>query len=176
MTTKEKVRKATWELSKAVDHAMRLPALWFFSHLHAFLGNSSLQTLRGDRILKRNAIRELQFTAPAFPTVFAPHSREAVELVDVERLAVRRRKFIELGDKGGAVHTAVTSADVGLSLENHPLLVYRARASRLGSVHPFSVEKRKQSSLTMTTGPQSKKVTRTSLDDGVKVAAKSVAA
>lgn len=50
---------------------MHLLPLQFISDLRAFLAIRSSYTLDGDKLLKRNAVNQLQYTALAFSLLFA---------------------------------------------------------------------------------------------------------
>lgn len=70
-----------------------------------------------------------------------------------------------------AVRPPETFLDVGLSLEDVQLLLYITEGPRPGSVYSFYVKKRKPLPSMMSAASQSMKVTRTSLEEGLKVAA-----
>lgn len=63
--TENGVDKAVWKRFAAVDHAMRLLALQFLKHFYALLSNNSLCKLDDYKLLKWNAVKQLQSTAPA---------------------------------------------------------------------------------------------------------------
>lgn len=71
MKTKEKVDKTGCERSGAKEHATSLLTLQFFSHWLALLGKHSLYIFDSDKLLKMNAVRQLQTAASAFSLVFA---------------------------------------------------------------------------------------------------------
>lgn len=79
--------------------------------------------------------------------------------------------MVELDDDGNDVRPLVVSADVGYSLENHQPLVYKAGAPQSGSVHSSSLKKRNPSSAVMPIARQSRKVTGTSFEEWLKIAA-----
>lgn len=89
---------------------------------------------------------------------------------------MERPGVIELDEEGKAVRRLAASADVKPFLDDHRLLVYRARTPWLGSVRTSFVKKREPSSSSMMRiGIQSKKLTTTSFDEGGKAAARSTA-
>lgn len=90
-------------------------------------------------------------------------------------MAVERPNVIKVDDEENAVRPLATSAHVGFSLEDHQLLACRNGASRLGSVYNPPVKKRKPSSSAVTTGRQTKKVTRANSDEEVNAAAENIA-
>lgn len=142
-----------------MDHAIRLLPSHFFSPLHVLLASDSLSTLDDDEFLKRNAVIQLQPTAPVLLLVFALLSHEVIQPPRIERPALESPGVTELGDKGNASRSLKKCPDVTHSLEDQQTLVYSAEASRLGSVHSSSKKKRKISSLMKETARQSKKVT-----------------
>lgn len=71
VTTKEKMEKAAWERSGAVDYAMFVLNLHLLSPLHASLRKRSLRVLDFDKLVKRNGDKQLQTTATARPLMFA---------------------------------------------------------------------------------------------------------
>lgn len=105
-----------------------------------------MYALDDGKLLDRNTVKQLQLTAPALPLVFNSLSRKAVQPLCIEQPAVKRSRIVELDDKGNAARPRVTFAYVGLSLENHQPLVYRAGAPWLGSVRTTFGKKRQSSS------------------------------
>lgn len=57
MKSDEEVKETASEQSEALDHAKRLSALQFCSHLLAMLGSNSLHNTDDDKLLKANAIK-----------------------------------------------------------------------------------------------------------------------
>lgn len=127
------------------------------------------------KLLEWDALKQRQFTAPTFSLVFALLSREVVQPLPIARPTAERSRVIELDNKANAVRSSATSDKVGLSLEDHQQLLYRAGAQRLGSVHTSSVKNRKQSSSVMTIAHQRKMFTRTTFEEGGQGALESVA-
>lgn len=119
--------------------------LEFFSHRHALLDSASFRTLDDDIFLNSNAIPQPQFTASVFLLVFALLLHEMAQPLHIVRPAEEGPNLIELEVEGNAVCCLKTSADAGVSLENHSMRMYRAKASQYGYVHDFIMKKRKPS-------------------------------
>lgn len=66
MRVEEKVDKAGKKQFGAVDLAVLLLILQFFSRLPTLLANSRLEALDDDKLVERNAIRQGYLTATAF--------------------------------------------------------------------------------------------------------------
>lgn len=139
MTTEEKKHEAAWERIGTVDHATRLLTLHYFSRLYALLTSTSLHTLNDDTLLEWSVAKQLQLTTLALTLVFALLSYELIQSLNIKRPAVERRRRIELDDEGSDVRPPTTSAEAGLSLEDHGLLAYRAGAPLYDSIHSCSV-------------------------------------
>lgn len=82
---------------------------------------------------------------------------------------------MKLDEKENTLRSPAAPADLGLSLEHHQQVVYKAGTSRLGSIYTSFVEKRELSSLMMTAGCQSKKMAIANSEERVRAAAESVA-
>lgn len=152
MKTDQEVGKAAYKRSGAVDHAMRLLTMQFFSHIHTLLGKHSLYTFDDYKHLKRNAVKQVKVVAPGILLYFALIFREEVELLHIEQSAEERPNFIELHYKGTSVRSSAASADAELFVNYHRQLVYRAEAPRLGYVPSFSVKKKRTPSSIFKTG------------------------
>lgn len=120
-----------------------------------------------------NAVKLLQFTVLELCLVFALFSHKVIQPLLTERPAVRSSKLIELDDEESAVRPLAKFVGVGLSLRDHQTFLYSARAPRLGFEGSFSLKKRTPSSSMMKIGGQSRNVTRTGLDGGVRAATRS---
>lgn len=165
VATEVRVDNSAWKRPGAADHATPPSSTQFFSHFTALLGINRLYTRRADKVLKQNAVEQLQFTAPSFSFVVASLCHKVSVPLQIERSAVKGPRMIELNDEGSAARSLATVAEVVLSPEGHRPHVYRAEVSQLGLVLSSSVKKRKPSSSMITIGSQSKNVTRTSPDE-----------
>lgn len=164
VTTEEKVDEDAWEGSRAVKHAMRLMTLPFFSHLRALLASNSHYALENDEPMECNAVKELQFTSPVLSYLFASFPHEVSQPLQLERTAVQRPPFLELDDKCNTTRPSETIAEVGLSLEDHRPLVYKAEVPRIFSVHSAPAKMRRPHSSLKMTGRHSRNVTRINPD------------
>lgn len=59
VTTVDDLSRGAWEHSGTADDAMLLLPSQFFRHLRALLGNTILYTFYDDKLLRRNAVRQL---------------------------------------------------------------------------------------------------------------------
>lgn len=69
----------------------------------------------------------------------------------MNRLAVKRPKMIELNDEENVLRPPAKFAEVGVCLQDHQPIVYRAEAPRLCFVDRSSVKKRQALSPMMMT-------------------------
>lgn len=72
VNAENRAEEAACERSAAVDHVLDLLTLQICSLLQVLLGNISLYVFNEKKVLEWNAVKRLQFTAPAFH--FAPNS------------------------------------------------------------------------------------------------------
>lgn len=108
--------------------------------------------------------------------VFASLSHEVLQPLHKESFALERPRVRELENEENSLLPNAASAGVGLSLKDHWTLVYIAKTPQLGFVDSFSVMKRNPLSSKMMVRRQSKKVTKTCLnEEGVKVATQNLA-
>lgn len=54
------------------------------SHSNTFLGSDGLYRVGDDKFLERNAVRQLQSTAPAYPVVCALLTHKVVQTLHIE--------------------------------------------------------------------------------------------
>lgn len=76
VTEEDKKEMATCKRSEAVQHAMSLLSLQYFSSLHAVLARDSLNTLAFDKFLESDAVKQLQSTALDLRFVLTSFSQE----------------------------------------------------------------------------------------------------
>lgn len=81
----------------------------------------SVYALYNDRLLERNAVRQLQRTSPAPPLEFAPLSREVAQPLHIERPAVKLPKVKKLNDKRTlhAVYRRLLTPSVPCRINDH---------------------------------------------------------
>lgn len=140
-----------------------------------FFGDNSLYSLSDNRLLERNAVSQLQFTAMAFPPLSILLSDEISKPLHIERPAMERPIVIELDEDAEAERPPAASANFELLLEDYRPLLYRAEVSRLGSLHCSSLKNREPSLPRTTFWRRTKKAGRTFFDgEGVKIAARTV--
>lgn len=153
-------------------HVMRLLTLQFLNCLHAALRSTSLHAVEDDKLTERNALQQLQLTAPAISLFFALPPAEVVDPLHIKLVAVVHPEMMKLDSTEKAVCSLATSADAGLSQEGHRPLLYRGEASRHRYVHLSSKRTSKYSSVVMMTAHQRKVFTRNSFqEEGVEVGA-----
>lgn len=116
--TEKEVKKAARERSGAVEDAMRLLASQFFSRPHALLCTNSRFMANDDKVLETNTIKQLQFTAPALPFVFALLLQGVSEPRHMQQPAVKRPQVMEPDDKENSVRPPAAYSDVLLSPED----------------------------------------------------------
>lgn len=134
LLTEEKVDKSALERCGAVSYAMRLFTMQLFSYLQFSLGKTSVYTLDADKLLGRNAIKQLQCTTFALSLVLESLSYEAAQPLRIERFVGMRSRVRELKEGEITLRSSLTSAEVRLFSEEYRPLVYKAVALPLGSI------------------------------------------
>lgn len=110
VTAEQVVDKAARKRFGAVDHALRLLASQFFSNLHALFGSNSLYLLDDEKLLKRNAVEQLPFTAPTRSPLFSLLLQENVQSLQMKQPAAERPRVTDLEDEGNCVRPPAVSA------------------------------------------------------------------
>lgn len=107
-----------------------------------------------------NAVKQLQFSAPALPFAFDSLSDEVVPPLQIKARAEEHPKVKQPDDEANALSRPAAMAAVKPCPEENRSLVCKAEALRPSSANCFPAKKTRRSSTLMTTGRQSKKAMR----------------
>lgn len=86
--------------------------------------------------------QKASFTASALFLKFALLSRDVVQFLHLKRFALKRPRVLELDDKKNAVRPPTISEQIGLLLQDHWPLGYRAEVSQRGFLQSPFVKRR----------------------------------
>lgn len=116
VTTEVEIEKAAWERFKAMDPAMDLLNLQFFSHFRALLDRRSLYTLDNDHTFKQNVARQLQAAAPGLTFVFTLLIDEFIQSLKIKAPGGKPPNVIELSSERNSIGRPATETKVRLCL------------------------------------------------------------
>lgn len=112
--TEVEVHKTAWERSATVTYAVQLLTLQLFIHSHALLGSSSLCRLHADKLLEWDAVKQLQFTAPALLFIFASLPEKVLLALQIKVRAGERPRAVGLDGKSSVLSRLAKAAGMGL--------------------------------------------------------------
>lgn len=112
---------------------MCLLALRFFEPLRIRRGHNGFYKLGDEKLLKWNAVKQLELLAPALPLYSALLFRTVVRLVHIALSPVRCLRAMGVDKKKNAVRLPAIFSETELGLEDHRSHVYTAEALPLTS-------------------------------------------
>lgn len=172
MNSKEKGDRASSERLETADHAMRLPTLELFKHLHGPFENSAIFALEDVKLFEWSAVQRLWFTAPALPPVFTALKDEIPHPLPVERTAMSRAELVELDHEENSVRRGASSG-AELCLEESPCLVFGEGEAPVSEMGEVGSKMRKPLSSLISVGKKKNKTAtsrRSGKDHGVQAA------
>lgn len=110
-------------------------------------------------------MKQLQFSAPALPFVFASLSDETVQPLQIKAPGRERPKVMDLDDEGIKFCRPATAAEMEACPKEHRSFLYRAETPRRSSLNSSLERVRKPSPSMMTIGRHSRKMMRSAANE-----------